>query len=108
MDENETPFDEHASAQLFRIPTAAGSNSCRTRSRMSPKVVDLTSFDVLDPMKLNHGARPLPLAELDEGVIGDFAGEKEEGEGPVELPGEEGVMDDSLAIGDFKSYCDVV
>ncbi len=97
--------DEHASAQLCRIPTAAGEwKSARTRSRMRPRVVVLTSFDVLYPLKLNHDALPFPLAPGEGTVTGDLAEGVEEKEMLVELPDVDGRRGDELpAIGSFKS-----
>lgn len=65
---------------------------------MRPKVVDLTSFAVLSPLKLNHDALPFPLAELDV-TTGDFAGGAEGKEMLDELAEGDGWFE----IGNFKS-----
>lgn len=88
------PLVLHASAQLCRIPEAAGDwKSSLTRSRTKPSVVALTSLDVFE-INLNHWALPLPLAEALEGYEAGYFEEDGLGEAEVEDP---------LGVGDFKS-----
>ena len=87
MDESERECVEHASAQLWRMPVAAGElEMCSwIKSRTRPRTVDRTSRavrDSADSENLNQlVALPLPLV-LDDPVIdvgddgerGDFSG----------------------------------
>ena len=83
MDESEREYAEHASAQLWRMPVAAGElEMCSwIKSRTRRRTVDRTSREVRDSgdsVNLNQLvalALPLVLDDIDdEGERGDFNG----------------------------------